>query len=692
MSGSWYAETFRKLHLDYHMNNRIENVAGDLDAERVVDMFERAHIQAVCIFSRDSFGNCPYFTKIGRRHPNLRKDYLRDMSEALKRRGMRVMVYFGPTVDQVESERHPEWRVVKADGEASGAALTGGMCLYSPYTDNVVIPQLQEIARNYPVDAFFLDGPFHQFMTTCYCGYCREGFHRHRGGEIPKKPEDRLAFEYRLWRNSCFQEFEKKVIDAVREVRPEILLCSNFAYSTRFAVPPPEYVGYVSMDPPTPSAGSYALHFSFEGRYLSTGRTPFDYMNTRFTYWGDWTIRPAVALKFECALALANGAKCFVADQPYPNGSHEPAVYGMFREVYEFVREREELCRGARPVPYIAVLHSARSHWSKTPLDPWPTWAGGPGLEPVLGAHKALVESGLHFNILNSETLLHTLPSYKALVLPDQVCLSEAEVEAIRGFVKDGGGLVASFETSLRDERNQPLRDLALSDVLGVSYGGRSPYPVGYIKPGAEVLEGSGVSDMPHLTYAPFALVEPTTAEALCPLLHPLRESLPTKEMPTWPGPGAPPPGEASGHPAVTINRHGSGRAVYISGEVFGGYWRQNTPDLKRLISKCLDMVVAEKVIEVEAPPSVEVSLFTQGRNRLVHLVNYHGEKRDVGTPSIEHIPVLRDIRVRLRSHDKPRAVVQMPEDRMLQWELRDRILSFTVPELHIHSCAVVEY
>jgi hypothetical protein len=46
----------------------------------------------------------------------------------------------------------------------------------------------------------------------------------------------------------------------------------------------------------------------------------------------------------------------------------------------------------------------------------------------------------MHFNILNSQNVLRTLGDYKVLVLPDQTCLSQAEVAAIRRFVERAHG------------------------------------------------------------------------------------------------------------------------------------------------------------------------------------------------------------------------------------------------------------
>lgn len=58
------------------------------------------------------------------------------------------------------------------------------------------------------------------------------------------------------------------------------------------------------------------------------------------------------------------------------------------------------------------------------------------------------------------------------LLLPNAACLSEEHMEVIRRFVENGGGLVASFRTSLYDEKGRRRPDFGLKDVFGCSFTG----------------------------------------------------------------------------------------------------------------------------------------------------------------------------------------------------------------------------
>ncbi len=50
------------------------------------------------------------------------------------------------------------------------------------------------------------------------------------------------------------------------------------------------------------------------------------------------------------------------------------------------------------------------------------------------------------------------LSKYSALVLPNVALLSDAQCDQLRAYVKSGGSLFATFETSMFNERNEPRR------------------------------------------------------------------------------------------------------------------------------------------------------------------------------------------------------------------------------------------
>ncbi len=97
----------------------------------------------------------------------------------------------------------------------------------------------------------------------------------------------------------------------------------------------------------------------------------------------------------------------------------------------------------------------------------------------VVGAFRAATEEHLPLTLLNDWDLdADELSRYAVLVLPNAAALSDAQAEAVRQYVRKGGGLVATGETSLCDELGRPRGDFALADLFGVSYQGRPKAPL----------------------------------------------------------------------------------------------------------------------------------------------------------------------------------------------------------------------
>ncbi len=64
------------------------------------------------------------------------------------------------------------------------------------------------------------------------------------------------------------------------------------------------------------------------------------------------------------------------------------------------------------------------------------------------------------------------LHGVRVLVLPNVACMSDRAAEVVRRFVRSGGGLIATFETSLYDADYRKRPDFALADLFRARYLG----------------------------------------------------------------------------------------------------------------------------------------------------------------------------------------------------------------------------
>ena len=92
----------------------------------------------------------------------------------------------------------------------------------------------------------------------------------------------------------------------------------------------------------------------------------------------------------------------------------------------------------------------------------------------ALGFYQAMVEARIPFDMVHDRLLdAAHLGRYRTLILPNIAALSTEQCRQLTDFVRGGGNLVATHETSLYDERGVRRSDFGLAALFGASFGGR---------------------------------------------------------------------------------------------------------------------------------------------------------------------------------------------------------------------------
>ena len=679
----WFRNINRQLILETHFGNYKE-IFNNFDADAAAEIYEEAGVDLLCYFGKCQDGYSYYPTKIGIEHPGLNRDFTGELTRALKKRGIRCMVYFFPAMERRLQKIHPDWiyqnNSSKEFPEDSSIGDVAMMCFHSPYMDKTGISQMNECLSMYDLDGIFVDIVMQQFLSnTCYCRYCRELFNNEVGGDIPTDKNDPKAFIYRKWSNRHMETFIDKIQRALTESRPEIAVIINYAWMSRYPVTPPEYVPHVTWDTPTPVNGLFSLDFSFESRYLSSlPDVSWSCMNVRMNNWTDYTLRETEAFLHECAIPLGSCGTLYQSDVLYPSGNPDPAVMEAISTVNDRILELDPCVKGTQPVMDTAVLHSADSVWSKEPLIPTSTWQPGPAYYAVCGAHKALIEGHVQMAILNSGVFLDTIDDYNTLVLPNQRILSDSECEAVRRFVKNGGALLATGETAVRDTGNERLADFSIADVLGIKYVESSDTANCYLRVKSKI-EPYGIPGMDVQVKGNYVRIKTTTARTLFELVPPY-EGIKN---------GTPPPAVMPEGPGVTINSYGKGKAIYCAAKLFDSYYTESTPVQRKLALWMLEQVYSYKSRSIfleNTPINVEVFYNQRSSERFIHLVNYSGDKRGNGVPQTQDFPVIHGIRIHARTEVKPSSVTTVPDDEKVTFTYSNGWITFDAEPLYIHG------
>jgi hypothetical protein len=156
------------------------------------------------------------------------------------------------------------------------------------------------------------------------------------------------------------------------------------------------------------------------------------------------------------------------------NGQHPGATFDkrnalIEKPVYEFLKRNESVLSGQAPVMDVAIFFSKPSRDLFGSDD---ESKDGYGVF-IKGLERVLVSSHIQYGfVCDLDFSMEKLAGVKVLALPNAAALSQNTCGIIREFVSKGGGLLATFETSLYDEQGVERSDFSLSDLFGASFTG----------------------------------------------------------------------------------------------------------------------------------------------------------------------------------------------------------------------------
>jgi hypothetical protein len=127
------------------------------------------------------------------------------------------------------------------------------------------------------------------------------------------------------------------------------------------------------------------------------------------------------------------------------------------RKYVDFYWKRNELLAGAESAAEVAVLRS----FASTELN------AAAVLPSVMLFEQTLIQSGIPFDVIFDQQL-NDLSRYRVLVLANQDALSDGQADSIARYVRSGGSVIATGDTSLYTEWRLRRPRLALAEVFGL--------------------------------------------------------------------------------------------------------------------------------------------------------------------------------------------------------------------------------
>lgn len=651
---------FRQVHLDFHTSEHIEDIGKKFDKKQFQTALKKGHINSITLFSKCHHGWAYHPSKANEIHPHLDFDLLGAQIQAAHEIGVKTPIYLSAGLDEKITHRHPEWLVRNLDESTTWAKdfTEPGyhkMCMSSPYLDYLV-KQIEEVCKNYDADGIFLDIAG---VQPCYCQNCIA--EREELGLNPYDENDVLKHA-----ETVYKRYAEKTRAAVDKYKPNLPLFHNGGHIRQGRRDLVNYNTHLELES-LPTGGWGYDHFPFSARYCQG--LGVDYLGMTGKFHGSWGefggFKHPNALRFEVALAAANGAKCSVGDQLSPSGEMDMVTYDLIGSAYSELEEKEEWLDNVESVADIAIISPEAyvgdlSTGQMTKVD-----------DSGSGVCRIMLEGKYLFDVIDFES---DLSKYKVIILPDVIRADIDFAKRLREFCDCGGKVLATGKSALYENSNEFCLN------LGAEWIKENPYKPDYFRP----LEK--IKDMGDTGYIMYGNGE----KIRC-----IGNELGKRENPYFNRTRAhfcshqhTPNSCEYGGAGMTEGKDG----IYIAWNIFADYAQSGELHLKQMAIFALDRLLdSAKTLKTNLPAQGIVTLMKQSDRLICHLLYASPVKRGNGIEVIEDIVPIYNVELAIKIDKKINKVYLAPQKEDIDFTYENGYISVKLDKIECHQMVVFE-
>jgi Hypothetical glycosyl hydrolase 6 len=445
-------------HFDFHTHGDIRvNAAPDTDdfAKKLAE----SGVEEIITFAKCHVGFAYYPSEVGTVHPRMEGDAFGDIVASCKKHGLEVLAYISFGIDGEAGRQHHDW--LRMDAPEKPHFLTDDwftyVCPFTAYMDDLMLPMVAEIVRDYPVDGFFFDTM--SALNACYCEVCRGDFKALHGRELPTSTDSEDWGLFGQFRRERGYRMIERLCAYTAKLKPGFKMGFNQLGTLNFPEPVPQGLTCVTLDFRT--ATPQSLQGSLCAAFGSAADVPSDTMLTIFNQgWGDWSPRHLGGIELTSAAIWARGSRPYIGDRTHPENRltkiSQEAIARMGRVQEDMAAHYPD--DDAKPAPDMLLLHGPEAMYGPELGE----FAGSrDGVLPLKGAHELLVDCGSNFAVSAEAYLESQLGNVPLVILPEMPAISAATEALLRNYVQNGGTLLVTGKIPLCE--GKPLSWMGVS-------------------------------------------------------------------------------------------------------------------------------------------------------------------------------------------------------------------------------------
>ena len=360
------------------------------------------------------------------------------------------------------------------------------ICHNNPDYQKHYFNYLEEI-YNCGVDGIMTDDiGFYPAEYGCGCIYCRAKFKKDTGYEMPPTGiDDRIFYgnlenpvyrSWLLWRMDCYREHEERLV--------------RHFQGLGHALARPMYSS--SNTSPYASRGFGAGLDNLDGLYSTVFNEVLSFEPQAHSW-----LRLSAEAKQISSLACRTGVPPMCLFYPH-NKDENLFCWGMTKAwgqqywgtkwhmslkeetemlspTFNFESSHPLLYERPQPVSEVGILFSAHTVWFHKDKDKEPDYivmSDPASVDCYVGWCETLLTANIPFDVMGEKDLEEKkyFDRFRLIIVPNAVCLSDKAIGSLREFARNGGNIIVTHQSGMKDESGCWREKYPLSKITGADY------------------------------------------------------------------------------------------------------------------------------------------------------------------------------------------------------------------------------